>query len=398
MIDRDKVWTGPLNDEAVDRTPFAGRTIGIYDTTLRDGEQAVGVTLGPELKLEIARALDRLGVDRIEAGFPLVSDDDARAYELILADGLDAEIWGFSRALPRDVDQLLRLGVEAAVIEAPLSDGKLTAYGLSREKVLDRIRAAVSHAAEAGMTVCFFGVDSSRADPAFLEQAYTEAIRVGAKEVAMVDTIGVAAPEGAALLVERCRSWVGPDVPIHWHGHDDFGLGVACSLAAVRAGADWVQGSINGMGERAGNADLGEFAVALEALYGGNTRLRLEVLTEVAELVADLAGTPLAPWKPITGRNTFIRESGAVAMQFRDPPAVEPFASELVGAHRGLVLGKKSGIVSVRIKAEELGIDLPAELEADVLADVKALGIAKRGLVTDAEFRQIVAHRQESKG
>lgn len=398
MIDRTKVWIGTLNDEAVDRAPFTGRTIGIYDTTLRDGEQAVGVTLGSELKLEIARALDRLGVDRIEAGFPLVSADDVRAYELILADGLQAEIWGFSRALLGDVDQLLELGVDAAVIEAPLSDGKLSAYRLDRQEVLDRIRTAVSHAAEAGMTVCFFGVDSSRADPAFLEQAYTEAVRVGAREVAVVDTIGVAAPEGSALLVQRAREWVGSDIPIHWHGHDDFGLGVACSLAAVRAGADWVQASINGMGERAGNADLAEFALALEALYGGSTRLRLELLTEVADLVADLAGTPLAPWKPVTGRNTFVRESGAVAMQFREPPAVEPFASELVGARRELVLGKKSGIVSVRIKAGELGIDLPAELEAAVLADVKALGIAKRGLVTDDEFRQIVAHRKGSDG
>ncbi len=398
MIDRTKVWTGTLNDEAVDRAAFSSRTIGIYDTTLRDGEQAVGVALGPELKLEIARALDRLGVDRIEAGFPLVSADDVRAYELILADGLEAEIWGFSRALPRDVDELLGLGVTAAVIEAPLSDGKLGAYGLTREKVLERIRRAVGHAAEEGMTVCFFGVDSSRADPAFLEQAYRAAVEVGAREVAVVDTIGIAAPEAAALLVERCRTWVGADVPIHWHGHDDFGLGVACSIAAVRAGADWVQGSINGMGERAGNADLGEFALALEALYGGRTNLRFEHLTAVADLVAELAQTPLAAWKPVTGRNTFIRESGAVAMQFRDPPAVEPFASELVGATRGVVLGKKSGVVSVRIKAEELGLDLPEDLEADVLADVKALGIAKRGIVSDDEFRELVAHRRGGTG
>jgi isopropylmalate/homocitrate/citramalate synthase len=391
MIDRTKVWTGTLNEAVIDATPYqAAGAVGLYDTTLRDGEQAVGCALAPEMKLEIARALDGLGVDRIEAGFPVVSPDDARAYELILAEDLGAEIWGFSRAVISDVDQLLDLGVRASVIEAPVSDGKLSAYGLSRKKVADRVTKAVSHAVEHGMRVCFFGVDGSRGDPAFLEDLYQAATDAGAEEVAMVDTIGIASPEAAEVLIRRCQDWVGPDVPIHWHGHNDFGLATACALAAVRAGARWIQATINGMGERAGNTNLGEFALAFEALYHGRTNLRFEKLTEVAELVRRLSGYELEPWKPVTGESTFIRETGAVAMQFHQPPAVEPFSSELVGARRGIVLGKKSGAVSIRIKAEELGIEVPPDAEADVLADVKALGASKRGLVTDDEFRSIV--------
>src|SRR6266545_2531065 len=148
-----------------------------------------------------APALDELGVDRIEAGFPRVSADDQRAFELIQRAGLRAEIWGFSRALRADVDALLELGVQAAVIEAPVSDRKLEAYLLDREEVLRRIVDAVSHAAESGMTVCFFGVDGTRADLGFLETVYKTAAEAGAQEAAVVDTLGIAAPEAVGELV-----------------------------------------------------------------------------------------------------------------------------------------------------------------------------------------------------
>jgi len=157
VIDRSKVWTGDLNAKALEPQPRV--TIGLYDTTLRDGEQTVGVVLSPEQKVEIARALSAAGVDRIEAGFPRVSDDDARAISLILGAGLDAEIWGFSRAVRADVEALVELGLQASVIESPISDGKLAALGVSRETMLDRIRAAVSFAAAEGIRVAFFAVD-----------------------------------------------------------------------------------------------------------------------------------------------------------------------------------------------------------------------------------------------
>ena len=390
-IDRSKVWTGDVNARALEPQPKV--TVGLYDTTLRDGEQTVGVVLGPEDKLAIATALSEAGVDRIEAGFPRVSEDDWRSIELILAADLEAEIWGFSRAVQADVEALVELGLRASVIESPISDGKLEALGVSRQTMIDRIRSAVSLAAENGIRVAFFGVDSSRADLTFAKQAYASAVEAGAAEIVVVDTLGIATPEAAAYLVGEVADKVG-DVPVHWHGHDDFGLATAAAVAAVQAGATWVQGTVNGMGERAGNADLLEVALALEALYGIPTRLRLERVRELARLVERLSGTPLAPWKPITGENLFTRESGAVAAQFHDPPAIEPYASELVGAERGIVLGKKSGIDSIRIKLEELELDFPADGHAELLDAVKRLGVKKRGLVSDADFKRLVNRMQ----
>jgi isopropylmalate/homocitrate/citramalate synthase len=379
------IWTGELNDAY-----RQGGAVGLYDTTLRDGEQTVGVVLDPEQKLEIARLLDGLGIDRIEAGFPRVSQDDWDAVRLISDAGLRAEIWGFSRAVPADLEALVELGVRASVIESPISDLKLDAIGVSREKMLDRITGAMRFAAGHGIHAAFFGVDSTRAQPDFYEQVYKAAVEAGAQEVAVVDTLGIASPEAVADLVGRTVEWVGPDVPVHFHGHNDFGLATAAAVAAVKAGARWVHGTINGMGERAGNANLGEVALALRALYGVESNLRLEKVREVSERVRELSGYELEPWKPVTGQTLFRRESGAVASQFHDPPSIEPYSSELVDAERGIVLGKKSGLDSIRIKAEELGLDVPEERRAEVLARVKELGTRKRGLVDDDEFRGLV--------
>ena len=386
-LDRSKLWTGDLNAKALEPQPRV--TVGLYDTTLRDGEQSVGVVLSPEDKLEIARALDAAGIDRIEAGFPRVSEEDARAIGLILDAGLDAEIWGFSRAVGADVAALVELGLKAAVIESPISDGKLAALGVSREAILERIRSAVSLATREGIKVAFFGVDSSRADLEFAKQAYVAAVDAGAQEVVIVDTLGIATPEAAAYLVNEVAERLDYEVPVHWHGHDDFGLATAAAIAAVQAGATWVQGTVNGMGERAGNADLVQVALALEALYGIPTRLRLEQARELSHVVARLSGTPLAPWKPVTGENLFTRESGAVAAQFHDPSAIEPYASEVVGATRGIVLGKKSGLDSIRIKARELGLDIADEDLPELLEKVKQAGTKNRALVTDAQFRRL---------
>jgi isopropylmalate/homocitrate/citramalate synthase len=384
------IWTGQVNERALDAQPPLGR-IRFYDTTLRDGEQTVGVVLDPEQKLAIARALDELGVERIEAGFPRVSEDDWRAVELIRDAGLSAEIWGFSRAVQADVDAIVELGLPATVIESPLSDLKLEALGVSREKMLGRIADAVSYAAGRGIRVAFFGVDGSRGDLGFLEQAYRGAVEAGAKEVVVVDTLGIASPEAAAFLVSSMRGWLGPEVPVHWHGHNDFGLATAAAIAAVRAGAEWVHGTINGMGERAGNASIGEVAMAATALYGAETGLRLDRIREISALVRSLGGYELEPWKSVVGENLFVRESGAVAAQFHDPPAIEPFSSALVGAERRIVLGKKSGLDSIRIKAEELGLDVPEERRAALLDAVKKLGTEKRALVSDDEFRELVS-------
>jgi isopropylmalate/homocitrate/citramalate synthase len=379
-----QIWTGALNDAY-----RVGGSIGLYDTTLRDGEQTVGVVLDPEQKLEIARLLDELGVDRIEAGFPRVSQDDWDAVKLVSSAGLRAQVWGFSRAVPADLEALVELGVGASVIESPISDLKLNAIGVDREKMLDRITSAMRFAADHGILAAFFGVDSTRAEPDFYERVYKSAVEAGASEVVVVDTLGIASPEAVAELVGKTVGWVGRDVPVHFHGHNDFGLATASAVAAVRAGARWIHGTINGMGERAGNANLGETALTLRALYGVESNLRLDRIRDVSHAVQKLSGYELEPWKPVTGDTLFRRESGAVASQFHDPPSIEPYSSELVSAERGIVLGKKSGLDSIRIKAEELGLDVPEERRADLLAKVKGLATRKRGLVTDDEFRDL---------
>ena len=379
-----EIWTGALNDAY-----RLGGTVGLYDTTLRDGEQTVGVVLDPEQKLEIARLLDELGVERIEVGFPRVSQDDWDAVRLISNAGLRAQIWGFSRAVRADLESLVELGVTASVIESPISDLKLNAIGVDRETMLGRIGDAMRFAAEHGIVAAFFGVDSTRAEPDFYERVYVSAVEAGASEVVVVDTLGIASPEAVAELVGKTAEWVGPGVPVHFHGHNDFGLATAAAVAAVRAGARWIHGTINGMGERAGNANLGEVALTLRSLYGVESNLNLDRIRDVSARVRELSGYALEPWKPVTGETLFTRESGAVASQFHDPPSIEPYSSRLVAAQRSIVLGKKSGLDSIRIKAEELGLDLPDERRAEVLAKVKALGARKRGLVTEDEFREL---------
>jgi isopropylmalate/homocitrate/citramalate synthase len=382
----DLIWTGPLND-----AHRIGGRVGLYDTTLRDGEQTVGVVLDSAQKLEIAHLLDELGIDRIEAGFPRVSPEDREAVARIAGAGLRAEVWGFSRAVPADLELLVELGVAFSVIEAPISDRKLAAIGVAREAMLGRIADAMRFAASHGIHAAYFGVDSTRADPAFYRAAYATALEAGAAELAVVDTLGVASPEAVGELVASTIELAGPGVPVHFHGHNDFGLATASAVAAVAAGARYVHGTINGMGERAGNANLGEVALALRVLYGVETGLRLDRIRAVSGRVAELAATPLEPWKPLTGETLYRRESGAVASQFHDPPSIDPYAAELVGAERSIVLGKKSGLDSIRIKADELGLELPEERYPALLAAVKALATERRGLVSDQEFAALAA-------
>ncbi len=388
---KEKIWVSDYNFDPDVKPSFDyDGTVQLYDTTLRDGEQTVGVVLHPDEKLAIARKLDELGIARIEGGFPVVSDEDNKAIELLNQADLDAEIWGFSRAVESDVDVLLELGTPAAVIEVPTSDLKLDAYDISRQQCLDRAVNAVSHATENGMKVAFFTVDGTRTEMDFLKDIYQATVDAGAEEVVVVDTIGVAGPEVIEWMVRQVRSWVGDDVPIHFHGQNDFGLATASSVAAVRGGAEWIQGTINGMGERAGNADLGEVGMALQCLYDVPVEMKFEKIRETSSLVQDHSNYEMAPWKPIVGRNLFTRESGAVAHQFHIPNAIEPYSSDLVGAERNIVLGKKSGLASIKIKAEELGLSIPEDKRQAILNRVKQKGIEKGELLTDDEFKEIV--------
>ncbi|MEJ8569755.1 LeuA family protein [Elongatibacter sediminis] len=386
----DQIWISPLNDdEAVQGGFDRSRTVRFYDTTLRDGEQAIGVVLNPDNKFEIARKLDELGVGRIESGFPRVSAEDTEAVRRIMDAGLNAEIWGFSRCVIADLDAHVELGTQQVLIEISTSESKMKAYGFTRESVMEKVGNAVRHARDNDMRVNFFAVDATRSDQAFLKDVYAHALEQGAEEISVVDTIGAMAPEAVERMVRDIATHVGQDIPIHWHGHNDFGLATASAIAAVRGGATWIQGTVNGMGERAGNADICEVALALSCLYKVPVEMNLAKAREASRVVAKAGGYTVDGWKPVVGENLFTRESGAVASQFHSPEAIEPYSADIVAAERRIVLGKKSGLDSIRLKAKELGIDIPDDQVPAILAEVKALGVRNERLVTDQEFRQI---------
>ena len=383
-ISQDKIWTSELNrtDDILSRFDRS-KPVHFYDTTLRDGEQSVGVCFSPDEKFNIACKLNELGVGRIESGFPRVSADDTQAVKRILDADLESEIWGFSRAVKADIDAHLDLGTEHVLIEISTSDLKMKAYGFTRESVLQRVTDAIRHAKDNGIrTVNFFAVDSTRSNLEFLRDVYSTAIEHGADEVSVVDTIGVCSPEAVEWLIGEVSSWVGPDIPIHWHGHNDFGMATASAVAAVRGGARWIQGTINGMGERAGNADICEVALALQCLYDMPVELDLSRAREASQVVQKAGGYNVDGWKPVVGEFLYTRESGAVANQFHIPQAIEPYSAEIVDAERRIVLGKKSGLSNIKIKGEELGLDIPDDKRAGVLAQVKDLGTKNARLVT----------------
>ena len=360
------IWTGALNDALRDRRAASASTTRRCATASRRSASCST----PTQKLEIARLLDELGVDRIEAGFPRVSDDDWQAVEQIAAAGLRAEIWGFSRAVPADLEALVELGVRYSVIESPISDLKLDAIGVSREKMLDRITSAMRFAAEHGIHAAFFGVDSTRAERDFYDRVYAAAVEAGAKEVVVVDTLGIASPEAVAELVGHTVELV--DVPgalprpQRLRRRDrERGRGGARGRD-VRARDDQRHGRARRQREpRRGRADA---ARALRRRVEPAARPHPRRVGARARAVRLRARAVEAGHR----RDALpARESGAVASQFHDPPSIEPYSSELVATERSIVLGKKSGLDSIRIKAEELGLDVPEERRAEVLAAVK---------------------------
>jgi isopropylmalate/homocitrate/citramalate synthase len=393
QVSKDQIWTSPLNDVPRVQDGFdRSKMVRFYDTTLRDGEQSVGVCFTPEEKFEIACKLSDMGIDRIESGFPRVSEDDTRAVEKILAANLDAEIWGFARCVQADLDAHIELGTQYTLMEISTSNIKMEAYGFTREKVLERVRNSVLHARDNGIEkVNFFAVDSTRSDMSFLRDVYGTALEAGADEVSVVDTIGALAPEAVEQLIRQVKSWVGDEVLVHWHGHNDFGLATASAIAAVRGGADFIQGTINGMGERAGNADLCEVALALQCLYNVPVAMDLSKAREVSRIVQKAGGYSVDGWKPVVGEYLYTRESGAVANQFHIPAAIEPYSADIVAAQRKIVLGKKSGLSSIVLKLQELGLDAPADSHSDILRDVKVQATAAKRLMNDDEFRAVVA-------
>jgi D-citramalate synthase len=385
-ISPDKIWTSELNrtDDILSR--FDRSTpVRFYDTTLRDGEQSVGVCFTPEEKFDIACRLSELGVGRIESGFPRVSADDTAAVRRILDAGLQSEIWGFSRAVKADVDAHIELGTEHVLIEISTSDMKIKAYGFTRDSVLQRVTDAIRHAKDNGIkTVNFFAVDSTRSDLGFLRDVYSTAIEEGADEVSVVDTIGVCSPEAVERLIGEVSSWVGPDVPIHWHGHNDFGMATASAVAAVRGGARWIQGTINGMGERAGNTPLDEVVVGIHDFLGRRTHIDETKLITASERVEVFSGRRVSFNKPIVGPNVFTQTAGIHADgDHKGDLYASRLSPERFARRRRYALGKLSGKRSLEFNLADLGIVLDDEQSRLVLERIKELADRKQTITQD---------------
>lgn len=386
-----KWWVSPYNftDEVRDKRKLPEK-VGFYDVTLRDGEQTPGVVFKKDEKVKIAQALDDLGVQRIEAGMPVVSPEDKAAVKAIAHLGLSAEVWGFCRCIKTDVDACLEADVDAVVCEIATSDLKHKAYGVDRQKVLLRAVETLKYAKDHGLHTAFFSVDLTRSDLDFLRTINAAAVKEGkADELVVVDTLGVALPEAMYYLTKKFKEWF--KVPIHIHCHNDFGLGTACELAAIMAGAEWAHVTINGLGEKAGNTDLSELALSLYLLYGLDVGLKYDKLVSTSKLVEQLSGVKMPPFKAVVGDNVFRRESGVTVMQLISfPPSVESFLPELVGGRREIVLGKKSGRHSIEWKLKTLGITVTEDRIEPILSKVKALSENKKALVSDEEFISIV--------
>jgi isopropylmalate/homocitrate/citramalate synthase len=376
-------WVSELNQQSdVLGESYFPKMLKFYDTTLRDGEQTIGIAFSKEEKLRIAKVLDELGVDRIEAGMPVVSKEDKQAVEMILNEGLKAEIWGFCRAIKGDIDACIDVGVKHVICEIATSSYKMKANNFTPEGVLGKVLDSLQYAKSRGLYTAFFAVDATRADLGFLESIYRKAVEEGqADEVVMVDTLGVGTPETLFYLTRKLREWV--DVPIMTHSHNDFGMATACTLFSLKGGADCAQVTINGLGEKTGNADLAETAIAAK-LYGIPIHLNMKKLYSAAKIVEEISKIPISPLKPVVGENVFKRESGVTAAQLISfPPAVEGYSPELLGREREVLLSKKSGKKSVEFKLGKLNLQVNSAQADEVLRRVKELGVQKKGLVSD---------------
>ncbi|MDJ0272624.1 MAG: hypothetical protein NYU05_03360 [Aigarchaeota archaeon] len=383
----EKHWVSPYNfsPQVVSQFNFPEK-IEIYDVTLRDGEQTPGVVLKASEKLEIAKALDELGVHRLEAGMPVVSEEDFNAVKMIANEGLRARVFGFARLVKEDIDAALKADVSGIVTEGPVGVPKLMQFGWRPEDVVEKAVTHVQYAKDHGLYTVFFGVDGTRADINFLKHIYSRVVTEAKPDaVAVVDTFGCASPEGFRYLVGEIVRTV--KVPVEVHCHNDFGMGTAVSIAGLSAGASVVHVSVNGIGERAGNAALEEVVLSLELLYGRRLGLRLEKLVEVSRLVEKLTGFRLAANKPVVGERVFTRESGiSVAGWVKYHLGSEAFLPELVGNRHDVLVGKKSGKHSIEWRLEKLGVKASPEEVQALLQKVKEISIAKKRALSDEEL------------
>jgi isopropylmalate/homocitrate/citramalate synthase len=394
----NKWWVSHLNfiDEVRAGLKLPKEVV-IHDITLRDGEQQAGLVFNKEDKVKIAKMLDEVGVHRIEAGMPAVSREDKEAVKAITHEGLNAKIFCFCRCMKADIDLALECDVEGIVIEIPSSEHIIKyAYKWPLEKAIDLSIEATKYAADHGLYVAFFTIDSSRANLDWWFKLINNVADKGHMDsLVLVDTFGVCTPEAIRYFTRKAREKL--NKPIEAHFHNDFGLATANTLAAVCEGAEVVHTTVNAIGERMGNADLAEVALALKLLYGIELDLRYDKLYKLSKLVEELSGIRMPPHKAITGDGAFRIESGIVAswwLRAKDankPLVVYPYSWDLVG-QKGveILLGKKSGRDSIVNKLKSMDLALSEEEISKVLKQVKEESTKTKLPISDGVFKKII--------
>ena len=370
--------------------------IKIHDVTLRDGEQQTAVVFRREEKVAIARHLDALGVHRIEAGMPAVSDQDRAAIEDIASLGLKSEIFAFGRCIADEIRTVKACGCTGVVIEIPASVHMIeNAYGWSVDRAMKSSIEATLAAKEAGLYTVFFTIDATRTEvDRLLDMVERVATEGHMDAFTLADTMGVCTPDAVYHVVKKVIDRL--KKPVEIHCHQDFGLGVANTIAALAAGASVAQTTITGLGERAGNVPMEDVVMSLLCLHGIDIGIRTEKFCEVSRYVLERAHVTIPPNRPIVGDKLYEVESGIIAGWVRlarreHPLEFVPFAPELVGQKPvSIVLGKNSGPPSMEEWCEKLGVKATEEERMAMLKLVKAKSFEKKDLLTDEEFKAIV--------
>ncbi len=366
------------------------KRIKILDTTLRDGEQTPGVSLTLDDKIEIAQQLDKLGVDIIEAGFPSSSEGERKVVKEIKQLGLTSQICALSRCTQKDIDAALSCDVDLIHIFIPTSPIQMKhAVNMTPEQVLTSTVEAIQYIKQHGVKCEFSPMDATRTEKSFLHEICKAAQDAGMDSLNVPDTVGCMIPKTTFELFKELKTIL--KTPISTHCHNDFGLAVANSLAAVEAGADQIHVAVNGLGERAGNAALEEIVTTLHVVYGYKTNINTRLLYNTSRMVSTLSGISVQANKAIVGENAFAHESGIHTRGITEHPLTfEPISPELVGRTRKLVAGKLAGTRGIQAELNEIGIQPNQTQLIEIVQRVKELG-DKGKSVTDADLIAITS-------
>ncbi len=363
------------------------KDLRILDTTLRDGEQTPGVLITSNEKLRIAQKLDELGVDVIEAGSAITSNDEQRSIKIITENNLDAEICSFARPVQIDIDTAMDCGVDSIHLVIPSSDLHIQQkLRKTREQVEEMAVNATEYAKDHGLIVELSTEDATRTEISDLEHLYNLCIDANADRLCACDTVGILTPERSFEFYKRLAKL---PRPLSVHCHNDFGLAVANTLAALNAGAVQAHTTINGLGERAGNTSCEELVMIIESLYGVKTSINVEQFYEISQLVERISGVTLHPNKAIVGKNAFAHESGIHADGvLKNAETYEPIKPETVGHRRRFILGKHVGKHAIHEKIKEAKIDVTDEQLSRIFTRVKSLSDMGK-TVTDVDLQAI---------